>query len=827
MEDQLLSQLHRILLSWDYWELSAKADEGEGAIDDLRQVPGTFKSVEEYISVFSPLVLEECGALLLRGEEGESMEPHPAVVSQNTKKGDFTILRLSLHPGISRLYHENDMVLISKEDPNTDENLTASSELHVLGFIMGHEGEQSISVRVLLSDDSQAGNAKGTARIKAMRHGLGLANSCWYVMKLCSMSTISREWLALHSAAALSFKDILLTAQPSVEPSLNQQLLVPQAMRESMEMEYNGSQMQAVTSGLNGTAVVLIQGPPGTGKTRTILGLLSIIMHSVPAGSAGLAPVKPVATHQLKLEDCQRLYVTASPWICGRPNPRDAVRPWETGNFSDAFGLLDVAPPRVVGPDSGPKAHALICAPSNSALDEIVIRLLAQGLMNKQGQVYPPSIVRVGLSVHHSVQSVALDTLVEAKLQTSQGTKDNAQRIGRAEMERIRLGILEDANIVCSTLSFAGSGIFARMSRRFDVIIIDEAAQAVEPSTLVPLVNGCKQVYLVGDPVQLPATVISKRAVSFGYDVSLFKRLQSSGYPVQILDVQYRMHPEICVFPSNEFYAGALKTGEGVETSTVRPWHEHQCFGPFAFYDVAGKEMVPAGSSSLVNRVEVEMVLCIYRELVHRYPQLKRTPAVAVISPYKAQVKLLREKFTEALGKEGAKMVDINTIDGFQGREKDVAIFSAVRSRVGGSIGFVADERRINVGLTRARSALIVIGNARALQRDQRWGNLVRHASLHKCLYRPVKPFSEYLAKVVDGQLGPAQPNSEDLKAQEEFVAQAEPGVYDDEDACSDYEELAPGVVPHAAPVPDTRERGAASKAQAAAGTAGKRKARR
>lgn len=81
------------------------------------------------------------------------------------------------------------------------------------------------------------------------------------------------------------------------------------------------------------------------------------------------------------------------------------------------------------------------------------------------------------------------------------------------------------------------------------------------------------QVFLVGDPVQLPATVISKRAVAHGYDVSLFKRLQTAGYPVQVLDTQYRMHPDICRFPSNQFYDGSVKTGTGVEEATRRPWH--------------------------------------------------------------------------------------------------------------------------------------------------------------------------------------------------------------------------------------------------------------
>ena len=88
-----------------------------------------------------------------------------------------------------------------------------------------------------------------------------------------------------------------------------------------------------------------------------------------------------------------------------------------------------------------------------------------------------------------------------------------------------------------------------------------------------PGMFGHMQVYLVGDPIQLPATVISKRAVSHGYDVSLFKRLQEAGYPVQVLDTQYRMHPAICKFPSKQFYSGGVKTGEGVEAQTQRPWH--------------------------------------------------------------------------------------------------------------------------------------------------------------------------------------------------------------------------------------------------------------
>ncbi|GFR43539.1 hypothetical protein Agub_g4420, partial [Astrephomene gubernaculifera] len=352
---------------------------------------------------------------------------------------------------------------------------------------------------------------------------------------------------------------------------------------------------------------------------------------------------------------------------------------------------------------------------------------------------------------------------------------------GGAERDRMRVAILDEANIVCSTLSFAGSSVFYRLSRKFDVVVIDEAAQAVEPSTLVPLVMGCKQVYLVGDPVQLPATVISTRAVEQGYDCSLFKRLQTAGYPVRVLDTQYRMHPDIAAFPSSEFYSGRLLNGEGVLEETRQPWHSQPAFGPFAFYDVAGRESTPPGGASIMNKAEAHMVLVVYRELVHAYPQLRRTASVAVISPYKAQVKLLRDSFRTALGEEAARLVDINTIDGFQGREKDICIFSAVRSPVapkkGGrrpGIGFVADERRVNVGLTRARCSLIVIGNMRALQVDPHWANLIHSALTRRCLYRPKPPYADWMAGVLAGSVaGRVEPSEGEVAALEKVRTRA------------------------------------------------------
>eukprot|EP00798_Chlamydomonas_sp_ICE-L_P026005 gene26006-11697_t len=425
----------------------------------------------------------------------------------------------------------------------------------------------------------------------------------------------------------------------------------------------------------------------------------------------------------------------------------------------------------------------------------------------------------MGSKPHHSVRSVSVDAIVDSRL-----GGDDSKGVSRVERDRMRLAILDEASIVCSTLSFSGSSIFYRTSKKdvkegknncyrivirfsviirsssvivsnsgnaildeasivcstlsfsgssifyrtskkfdvviideavqavepsiqFDVVIIDEAAQAVEPSILVPLIMGCKQVFLVGDPAQLPATVISARAVDFLYDRSLFKRLQEGGHPVKVLDTQYRMHPAISSFPSSEFYNSLLLDGPNNNTECSRPWHDQPCFGPFAFFDVMGKESSPPGGASIQNIPEnireahmalcvyrelnipaAHMVLCVYRELLHRYPELRNTPSVAVISPYKSQVKLLRDSFKAALGEEGARMVDINTIDGFQGREKDITIFSCVNSH---------------------------------------WANLIHSALSTGCLYRPTAPYADWMTSCVEGKIPAVKPTAAELQVLE------------------------------------------------------------
>ncbi|XP_035540591.1 probable helicase MAGATAMA 3 isoform X4 [Juglans regia] len=565
----------------------------------------------------------------------------------------------------------------------------------------------------------------------------------FYSLKICSLSTIAREYAALWSIRNLPFKDLILSAAEKNLGSENQAWKISKSLEEYIRYSHNETQQEAIEAGLARKAFVLIQGPPGTGKTKTILGLLSAILHASPARVLAKGELREIKRGpELPLQEKYNHWALASPWLTGN-NPRDNIMPidGDDGFFPTTGNELK---PEVVNSSRKYRVRVLVCAPSNSALDEIVLRVLNTGIRDENDRAYNPKIVRIGLKEHHSVRAVSMDYLVKQKQESMNADKEKHGVPGR-DKDRIRAAILDEAVIVFSTLSFSGSTLFSKWNRGFDVVIIDEAAQAVEPATLIPLANGCKQVFLVGDPVQLPATVISPIAEKFGYGTSLFKRFQRAGYPVTMLKTQYRMHPEIRSFPSREFYAESLEDGPNIEVLTSRAWHEYHCFGPFCFFDLhEGKESKLSGSESWVNVDEAEFVLLMYHKLVSMYPELKSSSQFAIISPYSQQVKLLKDRFKTTFGVDSNKVVDITTVDGCQGREKDVAIFSCVRASQDKSIGFLADFRRMNVGITRAKSSVLVVGSSSTLRRDKHWNNLVESAEKRDCCIKVSKPYTSF-----------------------------------------------------------------------------------
>lgn len=439
----------------------------------------------------------------------------------------------------------------------------------------------------------------------------------------------------------------------------------------------------------------------------------------------------------------------------------------------------------------------LVCAPSNAAVDELVLRL-KNGIKTTNGKDRPINVLRLGRSeaINAAVKDVTLDELVKARLEGDttrdkakadrdklheeaarvkeqltqlrprleesrnnddrslhnslsrqfdelkrkqmqigkqiDANKDSGNSIAR-EMElrrrQIQQEILNSAHVLCATLSGSGHEMFRNLDVEFETVIIDEAAQCVELSALIPLKYGCCKCILVGDPKQLPPTVLSQSAARFGYDQSLFVRMQQN-HPksVHLLDMQYRMHPEISSFPSREFYESQLQDGQDMLQLRSALWHRDVLFAPYRFFDVQGVQEKGRKGQSLVNTKEIEVALQMYERFCRDYRGCDLKRKIGIITPYKAQLFELKARFQARFGDNVVDNIEFNTTDAFQGRECEIIIFSCVRASATGGIGFMTDIRRMNVGLTRAKSSLWILGDSRALVQGEFWRKLIEDA---------------------------------------------------------------------------------------------------
>lgn len=283
---------------------------------------------------------------------------------------------------------------------------------------------------------------------------------------------------------------------------------------------------------------------------------------------------------------------------------------------------------------------------------------------------------------------------------------DEARALERKAVQ----AVLQRARVVCATCATLEGGPLA--AERFDVALLDEATQAVEPLALLAFLKAGR-VVLAGDHCQLPPTILSQEAARRGLARSLFERLlEDHGDAVKkMLAEQHRMHEQIMSFPSREMYGGALRAHPAVAGRTLA---EVLTPGaavdapPVLFLDTAGKgfeEAVAEGSESRFNEGEAALVVARARELLAAGLPARE---LAVIAPYSAQAALLRERLAEP-------EVEVDTVDAFQGREKDAVLVSLTRSNAEGQLGFLNDLRRMNVALTRARRHLFVVGDSATL----------------------------------------------------------------------------------------------------------------
>jgi hypothetical protein len=391
--------------------------------------------------------------------------------------------------------------------------------------------------------------------------------------------------------------------------------------------------------------------------------------------------------------------------------------------------------------------RVLACAPSNLAVDNVFQRLLAFGeravRLGHPARVLPElrdHTLDLLVQRHPDVQLArklvkqALMLFREADRYTRAAPKPGQKRQLRddaksllADARRLQMqaveSILGSASVLCATTTALDSQILG--ARRFDLAVIDEACQSTEPGCWLPILR-CDRVVLAGDHCQLPPTVVSQEAAAEGFGVSLFERLMTLYGPgiARRLKVQYRMHESIMAFSSKEFYEGDLEADPSVQSHLLADLPGVDAAplaqSPLEFLDTAGasfdEELEPDGESRL-NRQEAELVRRKVQELLDA-----GVPAgdVAVIAPYAAQVRLLRERLA-------APGLEIDSVDGFQGREKEAVVISLVRSNPRGEIGFLGDLRRMNVAMTRAKRKLVVVGDSATLAGDPFYQRMIEY----------------------------------------------------------------------------------------------------
>ena len=443
------------------------------------------------------------------------------------------------------------------------------------------------------------------------------------------------------------------------------------------QLPLNDSQRNAVESAI-GNRMTLIQGPPGTGKTHTAVQLLRTLVKM------GRGPILATAESNVAVDNLLEGLLD---------NGVNAIRIGRPVKVREAL--------REATLDAILKSH-----PAQEEIEFIrqendAVKRSLSGLRGKEK----------GLA-HKDVNN-------------------NYKEIRRLERNMIE-GVLDGAEVICATT--IGSGHQLLGNRKFPVILMDEATQASEPSALVPITRGCRQLILVGDHKQLPPTVISREAEKGGLGRSLFDRLIKCGMNTHMLTTQYRMHPTIREFPSARFYDNKLE--DGCKPADRPPaagflWPDWD--KPVAFVPIEGVEIEDEEGKSKSNMDEAAKVVSIVDGLLA--PGDISAQEIGVISPYNGQVRLLTDLFIDAGGLEEGEPyngLEIKSVDGYQGREKEIIIFSAVRANEKGEIGFLSDKRRLNVAITRARRGLIVLGNPTTLRHDGTWRSYLDWAEEHK-----------------------------------------------------------------------------------------------
>jgi ATP-dependent RNA/DNA helicase IGHMBP2 len=425
----------------------------------------------------------------------------------------------------------------------------------------------------------------------------------------------------------------------------------------------NPFQNSAVSNILSANELAIVHGPPGTGKTTTIVQAIKAMIE----------------------RDNQKVLVVAP--------SNTAVDLLSEKLFEAGLNVLRVGNPAKV-------TERLLALTLDSKMAEHST-MKEMKRLKKQAQEYKSM-------AHKYKRSFGKSERDQRKL-----LFDEAHKIMK-EVANSEQYIIDDltakAQVITATL--VGANHYTVRNLTYDTLVIDEAGQALEPACWIPILKA-KKVVLAGDHCQLSPTVKTDNSLKDGLNITLLeKTIALHPESVTLLEEQYRMHEAIMGYSSKVFYQNKLKAHASVAKHSLKNDH-----APLLFVDTAGcgfEEKLEGTSST--NPEEATLTL---KHLTNFCEELSVTyspenfPTVAVISPYSKQVTILQEQILQIESlKKYAHRISVNTIDSFQGQERDIVYISMTRSNDEGTIGFLSDIRRMNVAMTRARKKLVVIGDS-------------------------------------------------------------------------------------------------------------------
>lgn len=403
------------------------------------------------------------------------------------------------------------------------------------------------------------------------------------------------------------------------------------------------------------------------------------------------------------------------------------------------------------------ESQVLVCAQSNMAVDWISEKLVDRGInVLRIGNPTRVNDKMLGFTYERRFEShpdypqlwAIRKAIRELRKNRKKGSENYHQKMDRlksraAEIElRINAELFGEARVIACTL--VGSAHHLLEGMKFGTLFIDEAAQALEAACWIPM-RRASRVILAGDHCQLPPTVKSIAALRAGLGKTLMERIaENKSEVVTLLKIQYRMNDEIMRFSSDWFYGGKVESAPQIKYRSVLDYdhpitwidtsnEENQITieGEDAPEDSAStsssvsaanqnsdlnfKEQFVGESFGRINKAEAELTLLTLAEYftkIGKQRVLEERIDVGIISPYRAQVQYLKKLIKKyEFFKPYRRLISVNTVDGFQGQERDVILISLVRSNDEGQIGFLKDLRRMNVAMTRARMKLIILGN--------------------------------------------------------------------------------------------------------------------